>query len=525
MSHRVLAPHRALLHPLWLSALVLLALNDHVFKGAGVLPGVITGKLSDFAGLLVAPVLLATLTRVRSARGWWLAHLAVGVGFSAIQLFPEAAVMWSRATGMLGVPWVIVCDPTDLAALPMLLLGGVVFPRAMRAPVASNLRRSSECAAAAVGLVFCTATSYEDESPWPENFEEWFDDIFADVYLHNATEDDLVVRVRPMSRSIDFDCQVVARDPGRLLQPSVFGRGQAWSLRPGANMALRDDATARQCFAYLVDADGFAPMVVFWYDGQPSQTWVRGEGIDPSAPGWISMSRVAERGVWDSARELWWPSIEVIEPVPAHCEPPSDATRLDWSDIASGARTLVSIEPGIDGCLALEMSGLENEHVERAYVCVPQSMFPFEPGDRFEVSRDVPGSPGWLEGLHLRELADHHEAGAPLRELQISRGSTLPTVFDLDLSFRADQACAWAVEPVCGTVTRAGSIAMGSGTAFAEARGGDEPTSFTFGDDVRIDVLVAHATERAVLDPECARGADSLGVDLEIAAARHHVDP
>ena len=48
---------RALGHPLSVAALVLLALNDHVLKQAW--PGFVTGKLSDVAGLVVAPLVLA----------------------------------------------------------------------------------------------------------------------------------------------------------------------------------------------------------------------------------------------------------------------------------------------------------------------------------------------------------------------------------------------------------------------------------------------------------------------------------
>ena len=47
-------------------ALLTLAINDHVLKGGGLLPGWLTGKLSDFAGLVVLPVVLAVLLRVRS---------------------------------------------------------------------------------------------------------------------------------------------------------------------------------------------------------------------------------------------------------------------------------------------------------------------------------------------------------------------------------------------------------------------------------------------------------------------------
>ena len=55
-----LRPSRALLHPLWLGSLALLVLNDHVLKGAGLLPGVLTGKLSDFAGVFADELLFTT---------------------------------------------------------------------------------------------------------------------------------------------------------------------------------------------------------------------------------------------------------------------------------------------------------------------------------------------------------------------------------------------------------------------------------------------------------------------------------
>src|SRR4051794_25797484 len=51
---------RLLLHPLILVALGLWALNDHVLKAAW--GNAFTGKLSDVASLIVAPVLLATLS-------------------------------------------------------------------------------------------------------------------------------------------------------------------------------------------------------------------------------------------------------------------------------------------------------------------------------------------------------------------------------------------------------------------------------------------------------------------------------
>jgi hypothetical protein len=50
------SPWVALGSPAFWVALAVLALNDHYLEGAGLVPGWLTGKLSDFAGLVVAPL-------------------------------------------------------------------------------------------------------------------------------------------------------------------------------------------------------------------------------------------------------------------------------------------------------------------------------------------------------------------------------------------------------------------------------------------------------------------------------------
>jgi hypothetical protein len=77
-ARRGLRPEHGLLTVSWIAALALLVLNDHVLKHAGVLPGWLTGKLSDFAGLYVAPALLASLLRVSTRTALAACHLAVG---------------------------------------------------------------------------------------------------------------------------------------------------------------------------------------------------------------------------------------------------------------------------------------------------------------------------------------------------------------------------------------------------------------------------------------------------------------
>lgn len=56
---------RCLMHPLSVGAVLLLLLNDHFLKST--VPSVLTGKLSDFAGLFFFPFLLSLPSAVLAA--------------------------------------------------------------------------------------------------------------------------------------------------------------------------------------------------------------------------------------------------------------------------------------------------------------------------------------------------------------------------------------------------------------------------------------------------------------------------
>lgn len=165
---RALAPSRALLHPLWWGALGLLALNDHVLKQVGMLPAVVTGKLSDVVGLIVAPALFATVLRVRREPVLLGCHVAVGVVFAGIQLSVPFAALWSKLMGLVGFPWTIVSDPTDLLALPFLWVSWRFLTPVMKPVRPGWTRQAAETLLAAVGMLACVATSDEDPGPQPD---------------------------------------------------------------------------------------------------------------------------------------------------------------------------------------------------------------------------------------------------------------------------------------------------------------------------------------------------------------------
>jgi hypothetical protein len=106
-----------LLHPVALLAIAVLVVNDHVLKAAW--PGVITGKLSDFAGLVFFPLLVAAPWRRQRAVD--LACALTGLGFALVKLWEPATSLCEHVLGIpYGEPVAIVRDATDLLALPML---------------------------------------------------------------------------------------------------------------------------------------------------------------------------------------------------------------------------------------------------------------------------------------------------------------------------------------------------------------------------------------------------------------------
>ncbi|HZO15618.1 MAG TPA: hypothetical protein VFB62_20235, partial [Polyangiaceae bacterium] len=76
----------ALSSPLGVGMLLLLLANDHLFKGSGVLPNWLTGKLSDFAGLVVAPLVGVWLLRARDKRMQAAIFVGVGALFASVKL-------------------------------------------------------------------------------------------------------------------------------------------------------------------------------------------------------------------------------------------------------------------------------------------------------------------------------------------------------------------------------------------------------------------------------------------------------
>lgn len=514
-----LKPSRALVHPLWLSSLAVLALNDHVLKGASILPSAVTGKLSDFAGLIVAPLLLAVLLRARTQRGWLLAHIAVGGVFSAIQLSATAAHLWSAAMETVAFPWVITRDPTDLIALPALLVSATVLRTVAEGRTAGMGRRSVELAAGGVGLLCCTATSRP-----PEPFER--PDIRVEVFVHNAGEEDIVVRMRPLAEGVSLDCDVIAEDPGRLLTEPLFGNTQALRLEPDQNFGLGNngDPVIDGCLAYLLDVDGMRPTIVMWRDDERHPHLVPGEGYGNDISGGIDLFPSSDPDTFGTIEEmvddsgLVFPIPPATEPVGGSCAPQGDASRLEWSPIPAGDWHVVDIDRGADGCFAVDLGTTNNEEElvaqDRWYLCAPLDDLGLAPGRQITISMlaGVNNSDG---GVDVTTIDADPEL--PTVTVRAFRGNLFPEFQGLSVSPVPDFDCAYAVASSCGTITRATSVTAG-GPSYGTGQVFPGENRQFEGNGGTMTVAVAHAEERAAVDSTCAEGPSSLGLDLEVAA-------
>jgi hypothetical protein len=130
-----------LLHPVALVAMIVLGVNDHWGKAAW--PGLVTGKLSDVAGLVFFPLLLQALWELGGGavrrRVLLICCVATALTFAAVKVWPPAHALYEHGLGLLQWPYwaaraalvggpvpgwrpvALEADATDLVAIPAVL--------------------------------------------------------------------------------------------------------------------------------------------------------------------------------------------------------------------------------------------------------------------------------------------------------------------------------------------------------------------------------------------------------------------
>ncbi|MDH3706633.1 MAG: hypothetical protein OES57_11245 [Acidimicrobiia bacterium] len=105
---------RVLAHPVVLVLMTLWLLNDHVLKPT--FGGLVTGKISDIAGLVVFPLVVGTLWP--GPRPWAVGIVTTVVGYVAVNVWAPAADGADDLLTMISGPSRLTVDPTDLLVVP-----------------------------------------------------------------------------------------------------------------------------------------------------------------------------------------------------------------------------------------------------------------------------------------------------------------------------------------------------------------------------------------------------------------------
>ncbi len=246
-------PIQSVVSPAWIFALGILIVNDHILKAA--LGNVFTGKLSDFAGLFLAPVLLAFIVGVKTKRGLQLSGLAVGIVFAAINTSSTAASFWDRSLSLI-YPYSTTVDPTDLIALIMIPMGIIWFGSSVEQVQRKNIYLGRVIAF--VGLCASLAST----NPQDEEFVPMDSSV---VSIYNQSNELHILRIRNLDAGISLDCDVILKAPEKYLSANFFGEPTEWLLQSGQQIPIRvTEEVGQLCNAALVESETLPDVIVFW---------------------------------------------------------------------------------------------------------------------------------------------------------------------------------------------------------------------------------------------------------------------
>jgi hypothetical protein len=303
-------------HPFWWAALALLLVNDDLLKGRHIVPGWLTGKLSDFAFLIVAPTLLAALLPLALRGRRTLALMTVVGVFVAADLSPTASDAIVALAARVGLRWRLWPDVTDLVALGVLPLTIWLMRRspaarrgaAFRAGEPARHRR--ERAGVVLGAIACLATSAPLRAlyaPFLVNRTAGVADVRITWVL---TKVDCATSLDDLSRALGpsdlYDPRTFTLTSGQVAaldQPSLPGQSPAGQCRLDPNSTL-------SCVAAILESSHASPVIMLArhdWEAEGSGAFITCEApppltrcqptLDPSVdPGFEAVSLVMRNG-------------------------------------------------------------------------------------------------------------------------------------------------------------------------------------------------------------------------------------
>jgi hypothetical protein len=553
---KAISPARAVLHPAWILAVTTLLVNDHIIKGAEVVP-TIAGKLSDFAGLFFAPVLLAALLGVKSRRGLLAATGAVGAVFAMLNLSPAVAAWWDGAVSMV-TPFHTTPDPTDLIALVALPVGLAVLEPAMRRRPVGSTTRLVEAAAVTVGGLASMATS-----PGPCNgVADCAVEVTesSQVSILNKTNELHVLRIRYPRGGIDIDCDEVERDPNEFIRDGIFDTPVSWFVQSGQEIPIRNnfvETNDQSCRMALVESDTLADILVFWDNTLETKTYPFDADIPPEIPAdpqtivieanyddvdpadmheWRERSDCGSRADLCADAEIAplaeippgaqyrWKS-QHTEPLhhvrsavqqgtlqepPEECRMPGAESGLAWETPPQGDRFVVGLEEGADGCHELQLAAeLESAEpmVEGWWLCAPwEAVSQLAPADDGSLTRIAIGLDtrsatliqGGYEGLRIDATRlDPEREFQDFFTMHVTRGYGVPDAADFGIGVTVREGCD-PVEGACGQVALPVNVQIQDFNT--TVRPGE---SVSVGEVLPAEIHVVRADYRPVLDLSC----------------------
>ena len=230
--------------PVFLSALLVLVLNDHVFKTAW--PSAITGKLSDFAGVAMVAIALSVLAGRR------VAVATTAVAFTALKAVPGVNHLAAPALG-----GVTLTDRTDLIALTTL---GPVYWWLSRAETSDTPRQGVRTSPALVVPAFAAAVlaTTATSAPVPEGVVRLAHDgetLYAGIGVDYGSERDPVdMWAASDDRGRSWSAVTAPPPPGATMSAdeACNDEGTCWSVRADTHLARCEPGRACQPI-YSVD--------------------------------------------------------------------------------------------------------------------------------------------------------------------------------------------------------------------------------------------------------------------------------
>jgi len=532
-SPPTLDPKRILSHPLWLTSLVLLALNDHVLKGSGLLPGLMTGKLSDVAGLIVAPPLLALLLRVRSRQTLFACYLATGLIFSGLQLSSVFADMWVQALGGLGVGWQVWSDPWDMLTLPALALSWIILVPVMEATSTTHAklgRLLAQRSIAALGVTCCIATSPPPEER-VEIIETWTP-ISADVYLYNETQNEVLIAVRALRDDIIiYDCDAL-RGP---VDDAWFDVERRFTVPPQAHLALTEEPEAdHPCRMVWLQVTGVeSPSVLSWNSNTIAfRNNIPGGGGSNVNGGRVSLSGdLSDRSItvssdmteWDVGVPSFPAGITIEDP---SCTQVPDVHRTAWSPLPAinSAWMIDQSETTPEGCTTLVLSQPDVQGAEPtrwSFCSTPDIPWPFATGDLITF-----GTQNALDNptVIITKILNI-ESTTPVITMTAQVGSATPgsssVPFDMSLT---DTGSCRAFQDACGNILRAGRLQIFDFDTTGDTRSFEQgsQTMVELRDGTLRQIFAPRAIERILINPSCGEFPSEGQTDLELVVIDTH---